>query len=181
MQVLYTVSVSGGLFRRPLSLASSIPSGSYPLSASSSMGFCEPWGQGFDGDNTVWGWVFTLSVWLRVSAFLLLLQEEASLVTAEQGTRFCFPGWSNFIYLILQIQAIFMKCLLCPLYPSQARVPETRTKREFSLHLLQDMHLICTYPRVSICGLNSSILSCSSKHCQSLTFVFSLLPSSFKM
>lgn len=72
-------------------LASSIPTGSYTLSASSSTGFPEPLGEGFKGDILFKTDVFQgLSVPAQCPAggFCICshrLQEEASQMVAEQG------------------------------------------------------------------------------------------------
>ena len=71
-------------------LVSSIPSVSYTLSASSSVGFPDPWGEQFDGDIFFRPECFKVSlvhnVWLWVSVFGPICCRRKSLRMAEQDT-----------------------------------------------------------------------------------------------
>ena len=75
----------------PLSLVFSIPSGSYILSASSSTVFSESGGEELDGGLPFRAECSEVSyclcsVWLWFLYLIQLLQEEAFLMVAEQGT-----------------------------------------------------------------------------------------------
>ena len=86
-----SLQVHNLLLWKPCFLGSSIPSGSHGLSTSSSVEFPESWGERLDGDVPLW-WrvsrplicVHCLAVGLCICAYLL--QEEASLMVAEQST-----------------------------------------------------------------------------------------------